>query len=328
MEMHIKILHKIIQYLKKKKRRLKNQKHVSDYPFQSSGWTKYVNNPVIDYADLGTIFDPFVRVVDDKYIMCVSRRANDSLMLFSSDNGTEWREESTVLYGVNGSKWESSVNRGCFLIKDGIWYLWYTGQSDGKSCIGLATSEDGSNFKRIQENPVISPELYHEGISVMNPCVIWDEEKNIFKMWYAAGENYEPDVLCFAQSEDGIRWKKNQQPIMAADSNYPYKAYKIGACDIIKLNNQYYMAYIVYQNLDVARISLAKSKNGVSGWSECENKPILGPQKKAWDGHSVYKPTLCLSKEKTSVFLWYNGRYKTRERIGMATLSLRKEEIE
>ena len=41
--------------------------------------------------------------------------------------------------------------------------------------IGLATSKDGIHFKRYEGNPVITPTERYELQSVMNPCVIWDE---------------------------------------------------------------------------------------------------------------------------------------------------------
>ena len=36
----------------------------------------------------------------------------------------------------------------------------------------------------------------------MNPFVMYEDGK--FKMWYAAGETYEPNVICYAESDDGV----------------------------------------------------------------------------------------------------------------------------
>lgn len=44
----------------------------------------------------------------------------------------------------------------------------------------------------------------------MNPYVSYDENEKIFKMWYTAGEKYEPDVLCNATSINGVNWNKYQ----------------------------------------------------------------------------------------------------------------------
>ena len=40
---------------------------------------------------------------------------------------------------------------------------------------------------------------------------MWDEERKIFRMWYSAGGFWEPDQIGYAESEDGIHWKKHPQ---------------------------------------------------------------------------------------------------------------------
>jgi len=52
------------------------------------------------------------------------------------------------------------------------------------------------------------PEFDFEKKWVMNPHVIYDKDEKIFKMWYEAGETYEPDVIYYAISKDGINWIK------------------------------------------------------------------------------------------------------------------------
>ena len=52
------------------------------------------------------------------------------------------------------------------------------------------------------------PEFDFEKKSVMNPHVIYDKDGKIFKMWYAAGETYELDVIYYAISKNGINWIK------------------------------------------------------------------------------------------------------------------------
>ena len=68
------------------------------------------------------------------------------------------------------------MNRGCLLIIYNKYYLWYTGQNKGKSNIGFALSDDGINFRKYKNNPVLKPENQYEKNSVMNPNVIYDKE--------------------------------------------------------------------------------------------------------------------------------------------------------
>lgn len=65
---------------------------------------------------------------------------------------------------------------------------------------------------RYENNPVLVPELPHEASRVqLYGTVSYDEENNIFKMWYPAfdmrGEKTKA-VLCYARSKDGCTWEK------------------------------------------------------------------------------------------------------------------------
>lgn len=88
-------------------------------------------------------------------------------------------------------------------------------------------------------------------------------------MWYAAGEGYEPDVICYAESKDGKHWVKRTKPIKCADPEIAYEKSKVGACDVIRSSdNKYVMAYIAYQNVNVSRICLAYSDNPTDAWKK------------------------------------------------------------
>ena len=292
-----------------------NQRRSYDYNPAAGEFEKYSNNPVLSGVDGGSMFDPFVRKTGDEYLMLVSNRKEKSLEFYTSVNGIDWKLKNQAVKGI-ADTWEENINRGTFLYKDGLMYLFYTGQKDGKSCIGLAKSSDGRNFERVGDNPIVTPELDFETAAVMNPCVIYDDEKKTFRMWYAAGENFEPDVISYAESEDGISWEKHGV-VMAADKTKEYQKAKVGACDIARLDDgRYCMAYIAYQNVDVARICLAYSENGIDNWVYDKDNPILSPEKGKWDSSAVYKPTFVFEKDRK--LIWYNGRRNEKESIGFA----------
>ena len=120
--------------------------------------------------------------------------------------------------------WETLINRASLAIVDNVWHLWYTGQSPEISKIGHAISTDGIHYHR-SSYPCLEATLPQEGVSVMNPCVLWNEDKKIFQMWYAAGENYEPDVLFYAESKNGEQWIKHKQPILFKDKTHEWEKY-------------------------------------------------------------------------------------------------------
>ena len=173
----------LLNRIEKKIMRTINQKHAYDFDGTGIGWNKFENNPVLSDEHGGSLFDPFVRRINGKYMMGVSNRRTKSVELYESIDGILWKKIGVAITGIPTSVWEKDVNRACFLHRNGRWYLWYTGQSEGKSYIGLATSIDGKKYDRYEINPVIKPELEFEKKSVMNPCVMYDERSNMFKMW-------------------------------------------------------------------------------------------------------------------------------------------------
>ena len=108
----------------------------------------------------------------------------------------------------------------------------------------MASSKDGYFFTKL-ENPILIPEFEFEKQSVMNPKVIYDEKENIYKMWYAAGETIEPDVIAYATSKDGINWTKYiNNPIFTANkNNFSLDSFKVGGCDIHKLSMNIYWIF-------------------------------------------------------------------------------------
>lgn len=295
-----------------------NQLHSFDYPDTSEGWKKYGSQPVYGNETIGSIFDPFCFYYNNIYLMYASERNSGSIIRLESTDGIKWKHRTTCIHGSNKDQWDSVVNRASVIQNNGIWHMWFTGQYKNKSSIGYATSNDGIFFHKVIESPVLTANTEYEGKSVMNPCVIWDETNNIYKMWYSAGENYEPDIICYAESIDGISWQRyTKNPIMTPNKNNKYEQYKIGGCQVIKYKNLYEMFYIGYQNVDVARICQAYSRDGLH-WEREPKNPILSPTRHSWDSDAIYKPTF-IRRQDGSVYLWYNGRRKKNEYIGFAT---------
>lgn len=310
------VLNRILLRVSREIRRIKSIHHAYDFSAENAGWHKY-EVPVLGGKKEGTYFDPCVIGQEGFFEMYVSHRDTGTIIKCTSEDGVYWTNNVTVLAGQKNSDWEERVNRVSVLKKADICYMWYTGQSETKSMIGLATSSDGLHFEKYKGNPVICPTETYEQQSVMNPCVIWDEAENIFKMWYSAGEKYEPDVLCYATSKDGVLWKKySENPILQKGINEYDKA-KVGGCDVIKQGGEYVMFYIGYQNIDNARICMAESRDGIN-WIRNRDNPIISPSKNKWDSHAVYKPAICYNKINDTWYLWYNGRNKNQECIGLA----------
>ena len=280
--------------------------------------------PVFGGPEIGTVFDAYVRKQPDGRLrMDISWRPKKALAVTFSDDGIHWDEPVVTLDLTDATDWENNLNRNCVIPdpKGEGYLMWYTGQwwdhTGGYSKIGLARSEDGIHFERVVREPVMIPEADFEGASVMNPFVMYENGR--VRMWYAAGETYEPNVICYAESADGIHWvKDSRNRIFTCNPEKEYEQNRIGACDVLRDERGYLMFYIGYRDINTACVCAARSADGITGWERVPENPLVMPTRGAWDECACYKPTV-IREEDGTYRLWYNGRKEGAEYIGYAT---------
>ena len=174
-------------------------------------------------------------------------------------------------------------------------------------------------MQRCGAEPVLTPEHPWENMSVMNPCVLWDEARQLYRMWYSAGETYEPNVICHAASADGVNWRKHRaNPIFTREPRNIYERNRIGGCQVLPYKGGYLMFYIGYEDIDTARVCGAWSPDGLSRWRRFDENPLVSPEPGKWDGDACYKPTAAYEADAGRWLLWYNGRRGGEEYIGLA----------
>ena len=284
---------------------------------------KYINNPVLGNEELGTCFDVYVWKDNGKYRMDFSWRREQSAAVSFSDDGINWSEPIITLAPNLDSGWEDRINRTCVIKVNGVYKMYYTGQSECFSYIGLAESLDGISFKRVCNEPIMIPEFPYEGFSVMNPCVIYED--GVYKMWYSSGETYEPNFICYAESKNGIDFvKRKTNPILMKNWRNWFEKDRLGGCQVLKTDDMgYVIFYIGYEDINTARICVAKSKNGITNWERSTLNPIIQPTKDEWDGDATYKPSAIWIPELNEWRVYYNGRLKNNEYVGFACFNKR-----
>ena len=296
-----------------------------------SFFTKYPNNPIFGDEKTGTLFDVYVTPQKDGLLrMDLSWRANNTTAVSFSSDGVRWKPLHPTLAPEPKSGWEDLVNRNCVLKTGSTYKMWYTGQANGRSSIGFAESDDGLQFHRVQTEPVLVPETSWENLSVMNPCVLLENGR--YRMWYSAGETYEPNVLCYAESDDGLRWEKSPlNPILTNAPQNSYERERIGGCQILPHKELgYLLFYIGYRDIHTACICCACSRDGVTGFRRCKHNPLVLPTPGAWDADACYKPSAVYNEAEDTWRIWYNGRSGNREYIGLANFGrdFTKEDFE
>ena len=284
---------------------------------------KYPNNPVLGNDEIGTCFDVYVWKDNGKYRMDFSWRREKSVAVSFSDDGINWSEPIITLAPNLDSGWEDRINRNCVIKVNGVYKMYYTGQSECFSYIGLAESTDGINFTRVKSEPIMVSEFPYEGFSVMNPCVLYED--GIYKMWYSSGETYEPNFICYAESTNGIDFiKRKTNPILMKNYRNDFEKDRLGGCQVLHTKDMgYVIFYIGYEDIHTARICVAKSENGVTKWTRSKLNPIIEPTKNAWDGDATYKPSAIWIEELGEWRVYYNGRRKNKEYVGFASFNKR-----
>jgi predicted GH43/DUF377 family glycosyl hydrolase len=285
-------------------------------PETAGGWAKYEGNPVIG-GQHGTCFDVSVLRDAGAYRIWLSWRPKHSLALVESKDGMHWSEPPRIVLGPKSETgWEDDINRPVVLKREDGYHLWYTGQAKGRSAIGYATSPDGIAWRRMSDQPVLSPEKPWEKVAVMCPHVLWDAELKLFRMWYSGGEQNEPNAIGYATSPDGVRWTKHPaNPIFTPDPNLAWEKHKVTACQVERRGNWHIMFYIGFRDEPHAQIGLARSRDGITNWQRHPDNPIIRPGQNQWDHDACYKPYAIFDGQ--GWLLWYNGRRGDVEQIGL-----------
>ena len=285
-------------------------------PLTTAGWKKYEGNPVMGGA-YGTCFDVAVLREGESYRMWLSWRPKKSLAIVDTQDGVRWTEPPRIVLGPRRETgWEDDINRPAVLKRGNVYHLWYTGQAHDHSWIGYATSQDGINWTRRSDRPVLSPEQPWERVAVMCPHVIWDEEARAFRMWYSGGEQNEPNAIGYATSPDGLTWTKHaSNPVFVPDPGNAWEKHKVTACQVIRQGDWHLMFYIGFRDEPHAQIGLARSRDGITGWERHPANPIIRPGNNEWDHDACYKPFAIFDGQKW--LLWYNGRHDSLEQIGV-----------
>lgn len=289
-----------------------------------AGWRRYEGNPVIG-NELGECFDVFVLPDTEGYRMYFSWRSRKSIAVSFSKDGFSWDPPRIVLAPEASTGWEDDVNRMCLLKKDGRYHMWYSGQTQGSlrdnsgtSRLGYAVSDDGLEWERYSTRPVFEAENEWEQQSIMCPHVLWDEEAGIYRMYYSAGGWFEPDAIGYAESSDGISWKRKPEPIFWPVYKNLWERERTTACQVLRHGDWYYMFYIGFEDVHKARVCFARSRNGIDGWERHPLNPIICPgEASAWDCEAMYKPFLVYEKENRRWLMWVNGRRAFIEQIGV-----------
>lgn len=205
-------------------------------------WIDNSNNPIIDESLINeNVTEPTLSFDSGAYKMwyvSVNKQNNQSKIKYrTSIDGINWSIPITVL--IRAQAWENNYLAHPEIITVNNEYkLFYTGDSGGAWRIGYATSTNGINWNKYQNNPIFIPSL-SEVPTVGGSSILYGSGKYI--MYYHS--NHPPTKFNYATSTDGNNWTRSiDNPIMTTSST-GFDRNMIASPMIIKDGNLYKMWY-------------------------------------------------------------------------------------
>lgn len=233
--------------------------------------------------------------------------------------------------GKIGTFDDSGMMPTCVIQINNKFYLYYIGWNIRNSVpyhnsIGLAISQDdGKTFLRFSDGPIIDrtyKEPYFSGTAYIL------KEKNTFKMWYLScikwelvNDKQEPFYhIKYAESEDGINWKRDGKVAIELKENEG----GIASASVCMIGSLYYLWYS-YRGIKEYRtnkkgsykIGLATSKDGLV-WERKDNEVGITLSEEGWDSQMMAYPNVIRYKNK--LYMFYNGNGFGKTGFGYAVL--------
>jgi len=231
------------------------------------------------------------------------------------DNPDNWKWEKhpgPVLENGDPGSWESEgVGFPTVLLLNNVYHMWYGGIAETALEIGHATSDDGINWIKDPENPVLEKgeSGSWDDVRVYIPEVVHDGNK--FHMWYVgAGTDEYPG---YATSEDGSNWTKIEGKPTIELNGEPFQQ-RVSIPAVIYDGQLFHMWS---HSSGLSDIYYATSANG-SDWTISPESPVMvggGPGE--WDNPRMQISSAFLIGD--TIHLCYAGGGFYTWRTGYAT---------
>jgi predicted GH43/DUF377 family glycosyl hydrolase len=231
-------------------------------------WTNKYTTPVLNTGVSGSWDDLFASpgsVIKDNGVYKMyynggqASYGNYYIGLATSTDGINWQKYPAPVFAHdNSSQYYIGVHS---VIKINSTYFMYYDAAPvnnyGQFNINLAVSEDGINWTKYSNNPILTPSLSWEGVGVSHPSVIYDGNQYTMIYQNSALET----AFGTAYSPDGIHWtKKYRNPVFSISQtkltttqiSYPY---------LMKINNEYRLYYSPSTYAGLVGISLTRTSS-------------------------------------------------------------------
>jgi predicted GH43/DUF377 family glycosyl hydrolase len=300
----------------------------------SDAWSSFSGNPVISFGDSinnAQWNSPSVMMMDETYVMYLTANLGDfgeNVVPFRavSTNGTQWNINETPLLGKGDSPTAIDFNgiESPTVVKfNGQYHMYYTVVPQdviGSRAIGHATSDNGIDWVKDPNNPVLKPTgetSDWNGIQVAEPGAVVFNNKIYL---YFAGQAASPDSgipansssIGLSMSADGFTFEQ-QQKVLSLGLPYleeeGFTGY--GSPSPLVYNNNMHLFYDVFfynedENISHVRVALhhAFSMDGINNWSE-DDQAVFIRDSFDWSRREIRAPSAIINQN--TIHLWFAG---------------------
>jgi predicted GH43/DUF377 family glycosyl hydrolase len=186
-----------------------------------SQWIRSEKDPLVSVSEVVGCTDeqtsnPCVIFVDGVYKMWYQAKSKGgvfNVMYAESKDLTSWSfRETPVLSLGKGEGFRYGIQHPHVMYESGVYKMWFTLTQNNSSGFGYAESTNGFDWN-IKNEAVLSPSLVWEGNYLLYPMVI--REEGLYKLWYGARSHSAFFRVGYAESIDGLVWKKKEKPIIS-----------------------------------------------------------------------------------------------------------------
>lgn len=209
------------------------------------------------------------------------------------------------------------------LVRDGQVWLYYNGRSEdaGGLNIGLAKSDDGLDFTRIDANPVLAPTgddddfdgggIAHPSVEI-RPVDFTDNDAGateVFELWYASGSL----EIGYALSADGVAFERYCGGAVFSGQPGTWDAGETKAPEVlVDADGRYHMSYSGCGQ-GCYEVGWAQSRDGIR-WTAADDPVIPTQEAPSWNSYGTQEAFIEVDDDVWR--FWYAGTGSNHGSIG------------
>jgi len=236
-------------------------------------------------------------------------------------------------------------------VEEGKYFLYYTSpeapEGNHHFRIGIASSNDGRNWSRVGDGPVLvgtndwETPFRDESSGaliggVLEPCVHFDRENSVFRMWYVGlgkvGDEFPKFRIGYATSTNGIEWQRLTKPVLEPTAvggwDEAITSHMHVTIDPTGKHHLFYFGSSANQFNECETLGGCAMTPGAIGYATSDDgivwkrnaRPILTPRKVGWDSWAIGGPSVLWDTDTLKMWYFGNPRHNSYQaQFGIAT---------